>query len=79
MLRSDSEEEETGSQAVLGCSQAISQSLSPIPIPPPVTEGQRASRRDQRRMDRVGEENVGEPEEHVGEPKENVGEPSGGF
>ena len=72
MFCNDSEEEETGSQVVLGGSRAISQSLSPIPIPPPVTEGQRASRRDRRRMDRVGEENVGEPEE-------NVGEPSGGF
>ena len=61
MFRSDSEEEETGSQVVLGCSRAISQLLLPIPIPPPVTEGQRASRRDRRRMDRVGEENVGEP------------------
>ena len=60
MLCSDSEEE-TGSQVVLGCSRAISQSLLPIPIPPPVTEGQCASQRDQRSMDRVGEENVGEP------------------
>ena len=71
MLCSNSKEEETGSQVVLGCSQAISQSLSPIPIPPPVTEGQCASQRDQRRMDRVGEENMGEPEENIGEPSDS--------
>ena len=61
MFRSDSKEEGTGSQVVLGCSRAISRLLSPIPIPPPVTEGQCASRRDRRRMDIVREENVGEP------------------
>ena len=70
MFHSDSKEE-TGSQVVLGCSRAISRLLSPIPIPPPVTEGQRASQRDRRRMDRVGEENVGEPEENVGEPSDS--------
>ena len=41
------------------------------PYTPPVTEGQHASQRDQRRMDRVGEENMGEPEENVGEPSDS--------
>ena len=60
MLPSDSEEE-TGSPIVRGCSPAIERSPSPIPVPAPVTDGQRASRRDQRRMDRDEGESVGEP------------------